>query len=267
MPDTQLLQPRLVKLEDRTVELVGTGSCGPLVVLESGLGDGWASWKPVLATLSERCRVFAYSRPGYDSSSDVSTPRDISTEAKELRSLLHALGEQPPYVLVGHSLGGLIVQSFAAMYPQEVGGLLAVDAPHPDQIEYLNRDTTDAGSEYRKFADALRGAPRKEHESLVAPRGGHFEGELSPYDGPTIFLCAWLRPNTASLAYQRLRRVLALAVAAGYPRAELRKVCCGHYIHHERPLALIDAVDEILARMRCSRPDEFSTNPTWQVEF
>jgi len=265
--DSSAPQPQLVQIKNRTVEIVRAGRGEPLVVLESGLGDSWASWRPVLAPLCGRCRVMAYSRPGYGASSEVSTPRDISTEARELHGLLHAMGEEPPYVLVGHSLGGLIVQAFAATHPDEVIGLLLVDAPHPDQIEYLNRDTSAAGSAYRLFAAGLQGVARSEHESLVAPRGGHFEGESALYGGPTIFLCAWLQQDPAVVAYQRIRRMLALTASASYPRAELRKVFCHHYIHHERPLSVIDAVDEILARTRHSPDHLVGTSPTWQLDL
>lgn len=244
-----VLEPSLLRVGSRAIELVRAGHGGPLIVLESGLGDDWSSWSSLLAPLAGRSRVLAYSRPGYGASTASDTPRDISTVARELLSLLHAIEERPPYVLVGHSLGGLIVQALAAMHPEEVAGLVSVDAPHPDQIEYLNRDTSAAGDAYRAFAAGLAGAPRQEHEALTARGGGHFEGESSLYAGPTIFLAAWLRPQ-APRSYQRYRRAKAIEAASRYPRAELRKVFCSHYIHHERPLAVLDAVDEILARAR-----------------
>lgn len=245
------MQPQLIQLQEKVMQIVRAGQGDPLIVLESGLGDGWTSWTPVLESLAERSRVLAYSRPGYDFSSPADTPRDIPTEARELRDLLRMLGDAPPYLLVGHSLGGMIVQAFAAYYPQDVVGVVSIDAPHPDQIEYLNRDDSRAGQAYRAFAATLKGAPRLEHEALTASRGGYFLGNAAPYAGPIIMLAAWLRAD-APQAYRQYRRAKAFEAAAQYRQAELRKVFCTHYIHHERPLSVLDAVDEILARARHS---------------
>jgi pimeloyl-ACP methyl ester carboxylesterase len=243
------MQPAMYFLQDRSVQAVRAGQGEPLIVLESGLGDDWSSWSPILDALAARSRVIAYSRPGYGESSAVSTLRDIATEAEELRELLRALGEAPPYVLVGHSLGGLIAQAFACRYSPEVAGLVTVDAPHPDQIEYLNRDTSAAGEAYRTFARALTGAPRLENEALTARRGGHFQDGFPLYGGPLVMLSAWLRPDTPQ-AYLEYRRAKAIEAAARYPQAKLRVIQCAHYIHREQPQAVLEAVDDIL---RCAR--------------
>lgn len=241
------MKPALIDVQGRAVEAVLAGEGDRLIVLESGLADDWTSWLPVLDPFAARGRVLAYSRPGYGLSTEVCTPRDIRTEASELRALLQALGETPPYVLVGHSLGGLIVQALAADAPGEVAGLVSIDAPHPDQIEYLNRDASEAGKAYRAFAQALTGAAYLEHVALTAAQGGHFLSGSNRYGGPMIMLSAWLRPD-APAAYRDYRREKAIEAAASYPQAELRRIHCTHYIHRERPLAVIDAVDEVLAR-------------------
>jgi pimeloyl-ACP methyl ester carboxylesterase len=247
---TTSYRPERIRLHDRTIERVSLGQGEPLIVLEAGMGNDWSTWIPVLPQLAERSRVMAYSRPGYGGSSAVGAPRDISTEARELHQMLRELGEKPPYVLVGHSLGGLITQACAADHQQDIAGLVLVDAPHPDQIEHLNRDASQAGEAYRQHAASLTGAPRQEHEALTAPRGGHFAGEAHPYAGPMVILSAWLRAGPASDEYRRYRHSCALQVAARYPQAELRKIHCYHYIHRERTLAVIDAVDEVLARAK-----------------
>lgn len=243
------MHPALYDCEGRSVQAVRSGRGDPPIVLESGLGDDWSSWSPILEPLCARSRVFAYSRPGYGESTPASTPRDIVTQAHELRELLHALDEGSPYVLVGHSLGGLIVQAFACLHPSDVAGLVTVDAPHPDQIEYLNRDASSAGSAYRAFAAALTGAARLEHEALTAPHGGRFQNGLDLYRGPIVMLSAWLRPDT-SQQYLDYRRAKAVEAAARYPQAELRIVQCTHYIHREQPRAVLDAVDDILRQVR-----------------
>jgi pimeloyl-ACP methyl ester carboxylesterase len=248
----QVPAPRLVSLPDRTVETVSLGDGDALIVLESGLGDDWSSWSPVLAPLAERARVLAYSRPGYGQSSAVTTPRDVFTEARELHEILQTLDRKSPRILVGHSLGGLIVQACAALDPSAVAGMVLVDAPHPDQIAYLNRDTSQAGEVYREHVVALTGVARQEHEALIAFAGRGSSLQPTLCNGRVILLYACLRSNVSE-GYQNYRRGRARETVARYPNAELREVYCGHYIHRERPFAVLDAVDEVLARLRHER--------------
>ncbi len=109
---------------------VGQGK--PVVVLQSSIGDGRDPWVPVLSELRDRYSVFAYDRPGYgDSTATPPTPRNPCGIATELHDLLHASGVKPPYLLVGHSMGGLYQYAFSRLYPDEVAGLVMVDAVHP----------------------------------------------------------------------------------------------------------------------------------------
>ncbi len=109
---------------------VGHGA--PTVVLQSGLGDGRDPWSPVLQALRNDYSVFAYDRPGYgDSTATPPTPRNPCGIATELHGLLQSAGIKPPYVLVGHSIGGLYQYAFSRLYPDEVAGIVLVDATHP----------------------------------------------------------------------------------------------------------------------------------------
>lgn len=75
--------------------------------------------------------VYAYNRPGYCGSSRVATERNSQNIASELRLALSQQGLNPPYILIGHSIGGLYMQQFARQYPDEVQGLVLVDAMSP----------------------------------------------------------------------------------------------------------------------------------------
>jgi pimeloyl-ACP methyl ester carboxylesterase len=245
------IDAEVVQLLDRTVEVAVRGAGAPVIVLESGLTDDLQSWQPVFAQLAERSKTIAYSRPGYGRSSATSSPRHLRMQSEELRLLLHELRQSPPFVLVGHSFGGLIAQGYAAAHPQEVAGLVLVDAPHPDLIEHLYAAATEDGEAFRCMTSTLSGIARAEFAALTAPGGGHYPGEGNPYPGPMVILAAWLT-SFGSVAHRERRRRLAEEVATCYRQAELRKVTCGHYIHRERPLAVIDAVDEVLARVRAA---------------
>src|SRR5689334_23832900 len=115
------------------------GSGVPVVVFENGLGDTLETWKSVQDDVSGFTTTFAYNRAGYAGSPSAVGTRDAATAVSELRALLAERGLAPPYLLVGHSLGGLYVQYYARNFPDEVTGLVLVDSSHWDQRERFRR--------------------------------------------------------------------------------------------------------------------------------
>jgi pimeloyl-ACP methyl ester carboxylesterase len=112
---------------------------GPVtVIFESGLGDAGDVWSAVQPSVAQDCaRTVTYSRRGYGDAAAAAGPRDAERIVAELRDRLAEAGMSPPYVLVGHSLGGLYMQYFARRYPLEVAGLVLVDSTHWDQADRL----------------------------------------------------------------------------------------------------------------------------------
>ena len=96
------------------------------------MGSFSPNWYWVQRELSA-IRTVAYDRPGLGWSEPTGRPRDARTIAEDLRHGLIAAGIEPPYVLAGHSFGGLPVRAFADLYPELTVGLVLVDASHPDQ--------------------------------------------------------------------------------------------------------------------------------------
>ncbi|WP_374585034.1 alpha/beta fold hydrolase [Pseudoduganella sp.] len=112
----------------------------PTVVLQAGLGDGQSAWHPILPGLAARGPVFAFDRPGYGGQAAVDGPRDPCTIAREQHALLERQGIAPPYLLVGHSLGGLYQYVFARLYPNEVAGMVLLDPTHPRHLATLQQE-------------------------------------------------------------------------------------------------------------------------------
>ena len=106
-----------------------------VVVFEAGSRGTIASWGTVPAAIARDATVFAWNRPGYGNSAVADTPRDGCAIVEELRRVLRHKGLQPPYVLVGHSLGGLYMQLFARAYPEEVKGLVLVESLYPRMVK------------------------------------------------------------------------------------------------------------------------------------
>jgi pimeloyl-ACP methyl ester carboxylesterase len=117
------------------IHCAGRGS--PAVVLEAASGATSAQWVRVQQRVSETTRVCAYDRAGMGWSEGGPEPRDADRIAAELRALLDGAGVGGPYVLAGHSYGGLYAQAYAARYPGEVAGVALVESSHPGQFERL----------------------------------------------------------------------------------------------------------------------------------
>lgn len=105
-----------------------TGEGSPTVVIESGWGDSSASWGWVQPEVAKTTRVCTYDRAGMGWSESSPQPRMAREYAKELHTLLAKANEPGPYVLVGHSMGGFTVRVYAHDYPDEVAGLVLIDA-------------------------------------------------------------------------------------------------------------------------------------------
>ncbi len=118
---------RLVKLPDgRRMNLYCTGENGPVVILDAGFGGSTFSWGTLQPKLSG-FRACSYDRAGMGFSDPGPLPRDVTHRAADLAALLKASGLPGPYILVGHSLGGLDVRLFAFQHPKDVAGLVLVD--------------------------------------------------------------------------------------------------------------------------------------------
>lgn len=126
----------LIEFGGKRSHLHCTGEGAPTVILEAGLDVGGSTtWAKVQPLIAERTRVCSYDRAGILWSEPRKGPRNAHRIAEELHALLQAASVPPPYILVGHSLGGLLVRVYADRFPEEVAGVVLVDASHPDQFE------------------------------------------------------------------------------------------------------------------------------------
>jgi pimeloyl-ACP methyl ester carboxylesterase len=116
------------------INCVGQGS--PTVILAAGTADFSTTWAYVQPEIAKLTRVCSYDRAGLGWSEPSPYPRTVDRTVEELHTLLVNAGVQGPYVLVGHSLGGMHLRVYTYKYPQEVVGLIQVDSLHEDQPVY-----------------------------------------------------------------------------------------------------------------------------------
>jgi pimeloyl-ACP methyl ester carboxylesterase len=124
-----------VDIGGRCLALAASGAGSPTVILETGLGAESSEWATVQRDASSATRVIRYDRANRGSSDPVPGPRTARDMIEDLRDLLRGAGVEGPYVLVGHSFGGLLMRLYAHQHQADVAGLVLVDAMHQDQFD------------------------------------------------------------------------------------------------------------------------------------
>ena len=231
-------------INHRNVEFALTQHDTIPIIFENGLGGQMEWWKEVIPELSTDTTTFAYNRPGYGKSAPILTPRDGSHIVDELRALLQNKGLKPPYILVGHSLGGLYMQLFARRYPDEVSALVLVDSTHPRQL-----DGEDAIKQQpfwvRVIIEALVTGTAREELDLVYQTGKQVL-DLPTLSNKPVFILSAAKPleetsKVADDANEKRKDIARL-----YPNSKQIWVVSGHGIPLEKPESVIAAIREAL---------------------
>ena len=128
---------RTYLVDGHRLHLWCTGSGGPTVVLEGGLGEASPAWSWIAPAVSSTGRVCAYDRAGQGWSGNAAGAQDAFAVADDLHTLLARAGEHGPYVLVGHSTGGTYALAHAVRYPADVAGMVLLDSASPQQFTAL----------------------------------------------------------------------------------------------------------------------------------
>jgi len=134
LPTLTPIATQLAATPTGPLEYAVAGAGTPAVVLINGAGGPLAGWGALFNELAPDTRVFAYNRPGIGRSAAPDRAQDGAAVVAALRDLLAAVGVAPPYLLVGHSLGGLHAQLFARLHPAEVAGVVFLEASHPADL-------------------------------------------------------------------------------------------------------------------------------------
>jgi pimeloyl-ACP methyl ester carboxylesterase len=219
---------------------------GPLtVILEAGLGDTMNVWKDIQPRIAAECtRTLSYNRAGYEGSDPATGPRDSATIVAELRAELKRRNIDPPYVLVGHSLGGLYMQYFARNYPKEVAGLLLVDSTHWHQGLVEGSGNSPYATPYTGRTAVRLFMPwimrRELNDSGAAGQQVHSSPKAE--DIPTIVLSSTRAPTGETPASRALEADMQDEIAADFPGAKhVRVTDSGHYIQRDQPEIVVEA--------------------------
>ena len=122
---------RLINLGTHSLHLQCDGEGAPSVIFDAALGASSLSWSLVQPAVARVTRACAYDRAGFGWSERGPLPRTAGRIADELHELLTRAGVHPPYLLVGHSFGGLVMRIFASRHADDVGGLVLIEPAVP----------------------------------------------------------------------------------------------------------------------------------------
>jgi len=259
----------------RDVRLICAGKGVPTVVIDAGMGTAPVedlAWRRIADRVAETTRVCLYDRAGLGES-DPAGPNLVRTSADasaDLRAALRAAHVAPPYLLAGHSIGGLNAQVFASRYDEDVAGLVLISSTHPDQARLWlaefpapSPDEPSAVARVRTYLSIVESDPSLNPEGLdVAASNAQARELRSLGDRPVIVAShspRWrMEPDLPEPLAERLeqvtqqlqRRFLLLSSAS----SQMVAPSAGHGLPHEDPAFVTESILRGVEAVRSRRP-------------
>lgn len=225
------------------------------VIFESGFGTDLRAWRKVAPEVAKVARIFTYSRAGYGKSDPRPEPRTFGQNTLELEQLIAAAKLAPPFILVGHSYGGLLVRAYAARHPAQVAGMVLVDPTDEHFNPALRKlDAMRAEGDDRQFASIVPARFQSELQLLqpvldsgVLPVAGKLP------DVPTVVLTSvqqaekpefFLESPQAVAIKQELHAQFLRQFSDG---SQVLTSQSGHNIQLDEPELVIAAINKVMA--------------------
>lgn len=247
---------RLVGSEGERVHVRCVGQGDTTVVLVAGFRSDSTSWAKVEPAIADQARVCSYDRPGTGTSDPAAATATFTTQATELHSLLHTVGEPGPYLVVGHSFGGAEAVTFASLFADEVSGLVLVDASPttwPAAVCAVPDDGSDAAAILRGLCTGSFPPAGNSEQLDVIAAFAEAAQILSLGSMPMAVITATRREVPADLAVSEVDRLneawnqgqqhwMALSSAAHLVSVDHT----GHHIEIDQPGVVIDAITRLI---------------------
>jgi len=239
------------------LEYVMAGEGKPVIVLLSGYGVSIdTSWSRIFPEIEKISTVFAYNRFNYGNSDKSEGPQTGAEIVATLRNLLREKGLKPPYVLVGHSFGGIYAQLFARKYSEEVCGVVLIDSSHPDHDEMK----CESGGAIRcavraiiNWVDSVIHPGRYTELTTFAATVREIKSAPPFPDIPLIVISAgkdpsfWLFGDEFLRIFRENQRRLAALSPQG--RQIIAKQS-GHFVQNDTPEIVVQAIREVVDKVR-----------------
>lgn len=225
------------------------GEGSPTVILDAGAGDTLATWEWVTPGVRKLTRVCAYDRAGLGKSEPGPKPRTSARIVAELHELLVRGRVPPPYVLVGHSFGGLNVRLFASKYPGQVAGLVLVDATPEDYPEI--EDSLHSPGEREKLRTSRSMAPQAFTDELDAMAESAASIRAAPLPPEMRVVVLTAAHGEDSPEFRTVWATLQRRMAGLFPSGrQVMAEQSDHYIQFDEPELVVSAIRELVSAAR-----------------
>ncbi len=184
----------MVQSADVQAQIHCRGNGKYTLLMDAGLGNWSVFYKPLATPLSKTCRVCLIDRAGYASSQVSAKPRDAKTIAIEIHQALQQKDITKNIILAGHSLGGLHVRMYQALFPEEIKGMILLDAANPNQLHQLPKAFWEMMQEQKKSL---------EKTIKLAQRGflKHAKSKIPTFNLPDSLLEEYFQTSTKAEYY------------------------------------------------------------------
>jgi pimeloyl-ACP methyl ester carboxylesterase len=260
---TQAPIARLVSVGKYRLYLACTGSGSPTVVMDSGLGATGSAWALVAPKVAAVTRVCVYDRANTGRSDHAPTPRASQELVDDLHALLTNAGVAGPYVMVGHSLGGLNVRLYASEFPDSVVGMVLVDAAHEDLwdrlLSQMPAPTEGEPPEFKAYRNALNSAEGSERIDLQLS-GAQVRGRRRPFGAMPLLVLSHGKPIAGipalySPLVERIWSDMQLdMLSLSTNSKQLIAQQSGHNIPSEQPQLVSDSIRQVVQALRNGSP-------------
>ena len=238
-----------VDVGGHSLNLLIGGQGSPAVVFEGGFGTGIVSWSTVQKEVAAFARTVSYDRAGLGQSELGPKPRSAKQIATELHTALEKAGIKPPYVLVGHSFGGIYVRVFADMYPKEVVGMVLIDPSQESFNDWLKK------SQLARLKDAqaqIAKAPEGVQAEAAATEVSYGEARVAKVPpGIPVTLLSATEDETMPADARRLwieKHEEWIATVPGGKHIVVEKT--QHFIQAQQPKLVIETIQQMLNPQR-----------------
>jgi len=242
---------QFAKLDAGHLEYITAGQGRPVIVFLNGYSlDLHRNWEKVLPDAEKLGTVLAYNRFGDGESDKAQTPQTGWAVIATLRQLLQAKELEPPYILVGHSIGGVYANLYARKHPHEVAGVVLVDATHPDQVERWRGHT---GFVQRVLWSTMTTFASKNSGIQFFDENSREIGEAGPFpEIPLTVITAGIAPPTllTSSEVTEIHRSNQQELATMSPRGkQIIAEKSGHLIPIDQPEIVIQAIGDMVRQI------------------
>lgn len=265
-----LSEGAFIKLRGKKQFVMIQGKGNPTVVFVTGKGRSLNDFRTIYSAISQKAQTFAYDRMGIGQSESVNNKRTVDTMAYELNALLIEANIKPPYILVGHSLGGYVIRCFQKMYPKKVAGMIYIDSAFEtefkngmavrnevDKIKYKEKQKT-----YLNRSDRTQGHNAESEYSFDYDPSGYATNQKIvkdikiPDNIPITVYMSTMLDETNPYSKQELEGRYRYYEEWKKQAPQMKLITTsksGHFIQIEEPYLIIDGINEMLKKLKANK--------------